>query len=224
MARHDRAFASGLVGVLLLLWLGFLVHRSSDFAGSAWGGVLGVSGALLMLVPLAYSVVKRIPPLRRAAGSGMRTFLVWHIYAGLAGAGLALVHTGHKFQSPLGVALTAVMLAVVLSGFIGRYLTGFINEDLRERQGALAKLQREFERTAQQVAATGARPVIARQLTLPLVGAMADLEYGIRADRQLRAAFSLWLKCHLLISAVLYVLLSLHVWSAIEFGLRWFRP
>ena len=220
MRQHDRAVVSSIVVLLALVWLGFLVHRSPDFAGSAWGGVFGVSGAALMLVPLAYSIVKRISPLRRAVGPGMRTFLVWHIYAGLAGAALVLIHSGHKFQSPLGIALTAMTLLVVLSGFVGRYLLGFIADDVRAKQDHLATLHGTFDRMAS--ATAGAVPVVPAQ-ALPLVESMADLEYGIRADERLRRFFSWWLNFHLLISAVLYVLLGLHVWAALEFGLRWFR-
>lgn len=222
MQQHDRAVVSGIVAVLALLWLGFLMHRSPDFAGSAWGGVFAVSGATLMLVPLAYSIVKRIAPLRRAVGPGMRTFLVWHIYAGLAGAALVLIHSGHKFQSPLGIALTAMTLLVVLSGFVGRYLLGFIAEDARARQDHLAALRGAFDRTALAMAGDAPAPP-AHVQALPLVESMADLEFGIRADERLRSFFSWWLKFHLLISAVLYVLLGLHVWAALEFGLRWFQ-
>ncbi|MFA5937719.1 MAG: hypothetical protein WC809_00060 [Sinimarinibacterium sp.] len=222
MRQHDRVVVTGIVGLLALLWLGFLVHRSPDFAGSAWGGVFAVSGAALMLVPLIYSIVKRIAPLRRAVGPGMRTFLVWHIYAGLAGAALVLVHSGHKFQSPLGIALTAMTLLVVLSGFVGRYLLGFIAEDVRAKQDHLAALRGTFDRVAA-MAANGGAAVPAGMPALPLVESMADLEYGIRSDERLLTFFSWWLKFHLLISAILYGLLGLHIWAALEFGLRWFR-
>ena len=57
MKERERLVVSGLVVLLLLLWLGFLVHRDTRFAGSLWGGVLSVSGAVLMLVPLAYMMV-----------------------------------------------------------------------------------------------------------------------------------------------------------------------
>ena len=53
MKERERLVVSGLVVLLLIFWLGFLVHRSPSFAGSLWGGVLCVSGAVLMLVPLA---------------------------------------------------------------------------------------------------------------------------------------------------------------------------
>ena len=66
MKERERVVISGLVILMLLLWLGFIVHLSPRFPGSLWGGVLGVSGALLMLWPLAYSAVKRIGKLKNA--------------------------------------------------------------------------------------------------------------------------------------------------------------
>lgn len=215
---------SGVVALMTILWLGFLVHRSQEFAGSALGGVFGVSGAALMVVPLAYSLVKRIPALKRAATArfSMRTFLTWHIYSGLAGAILALVHTGHKFQSTLGIALTAMTLIVVISGYVGRYLLGFIAEDTREKESELATLRARYDRMSGPVAAD-ALAIDVAVAVMPVVESMADLEYAIRAERRMRTFFSRWLKWHLGVSAVLYVLLGLHVWAAMEFGLRWFR-
>ena len=64
MKERQRIVVSGLVVLFLSLWLGFLVHRSPRFAGSFLGGVLGVSGAALMLVALLYLIIKRIPPLK----------------------------------------------------------------------------------------------------------------------------------------------------------------
>ncbi|UXI66071.1 hypothetical protein [Tahibacter amnicola] len=221
MRQHDRAVVASIVALLTVLWLGFFVHRSADFAGSGWGGVFAVSGTLLMLVPLVYSIVKRISPLRRAVGPGMRTFLIWHIYSGLAGTALVLIHSGHKFQSPLGVALTAMTLLVVLSGFVGRYLLGFIAEDVRTKQAHLGALRNTFVQLSGLVAkANGDGPTV--KPSLAVVESMADLEYGIRTEERIRAFFSQWLKFHLMISAILYGLLGLHVWAALEFGLRWF--
>jgi hypothetical protein len=51
MKEREPFIVGGLVALLLVLWLGFLFHASPRFAGSLWGGVFGVSGALLMLVP-----------------------------------------------------------------------------------------------------------------------------------------------------------------------------
>mgnify|MGYP000692098622 CR=1 FL=1 len=58
--------------------------------------------------------------------------------------------------------------------------------------------------------------------TLRLVESIADLEYAIASNEKFKKAFGLWLKFHIVISLVLYLLLGLHVWAAIHFGLRWF--
>ena len=120
MQERERLVATGMVLLLLALWLGFAVHRSPRFAGSLMGGVLGVSGALLMVFCILYAPVKRIPAFKNLVTKrvSLRTLLAWHVYAGLVGSMLGLLHTGHKFDSVLGMLLTAAMLLVVVSGFI----------------------------------------------------------------------------------------------------------
>lgn len=250
MKDHDRLAASGLVVLMLVLWLGFLVHRSPWFAGSLWGGVLGISGAALMLVPLAYMVVKRIPPLKRLVISrvSMRTLLTWHIYAGILGPILALLHTGHKFDSTLGITLTTMMLIVVVSGFIGRYLLSQFSELIHEKKEMLTQLEVAYQQTAGELAAQPEQVAVLRPVSgfwsrvaagllwgnkdlgdlpasaraLRLADSMADLEYAIKTHATFKRWFGSWLKFHIVISFVLYVLLALHIWASIHFGLRWF--
>ena len=64
MKERERIVVTGVLAVLLFAWLGFLVHRSPRFAGSGVGAAFGIAGALLMLVPLAYPIVKRVPFLK----------------------------------------------------------------------------------------------------------------------------------------------------------------
>ena len=61
MKDRERVVITGVLSVLLLSWLGFLFHSSPRFAGSGMGAVFGIAGAVLMLIPLAYPIVKRIP-------------------------------------------------------------------------------------------------------------------------------------------------------------------
>lgn len=249
MKENEKTIVSGLVVLMLVLWLGFLVHRSPRFAGSAWGGVLGVSGAALMLVPLAYMIVKRVGPLKRAVTRtvSMRTLLAVHIYAGVLGPILGLLHTGHKFDSPLGVALTAIMIVVVLSGFVGRYLMGQTSQTIREKREMLTQLEVAYRQTAGQVAAHPEQVALLRPvggfwsrlvagLTMPrsaaaasvpvralrLSESIADLEYAVKTHETVKRVFAAWLKLHILISFILYGLLALHVWAGVYFGLRWF--
>jgi hypothetical protein len=250
MKDREPLVAGGLVAFLLLLWLGFLVHEDARFAGSAWSGVLGVSGAGLMIASSAYSLVKRIHPFkvwvtRRVS---MKAVLGWHMYAGLSGAILGLLHTGHKFDSPLGIALTASMLVVVVSGYVGRHLMKQINLEVGEKKELLTRLELTYRQTAGELAADPAQAAFVRpwagfwgRLIASTVGlfprtsspspaaravglaeSMADLEYAIKTHETLRRWFAGWLRVHVVAGVLMYVLLALHVWAAVHYGLRWF--
>lgn len=252
MKGREPLVVGGLVALLLLLWLGFLLHVDSRFAGSLWGGVLGVSGALLMLVPLVYLLVKRIPPLKKLVTRrvSIRTLLVWHIYAGILGPILALLHTGHKFVSPLGIALTAMTLIVVVSGFVGRYLMSQLFQEVRDKKEMLTRLELAYRQTSGELADYPEQIAMLRPLAgfwsrlvagsfvvspeagpsqlpvsiraLRIADSMADLEYAIKTHEHFKHWFAGWLKFHIVISVFLYALLGLHVWAGIHFGLRWF--
>lgn len=256
MKERERAIVTALTIVMLVLWLGFVFHQSPRFAGSFWGGVLGVAGGVLMLVPLAYMFVKRIKWLKTRTKKyvSMRTLLAWHVYAGIIGPILVLLHTGHKFESPLGIALTAMTLIVVVSGFIGRYLMNQFSTEIREKKRLLAMLEASYERAGTDLrnnpesaqllrpfssmfgrlvagffihdtitAVTS--PTVPHPATLiRLSESIADVEYAIKTHEHFKQWFGKWLKLHIVISVVLYVLMGLHIWAAIHFGLRWFEP
>jgi hypothetical protein len=52
---------------------------------------------------------------------------------------------------------------------------------------------------------------------------VANLEYAVRTHELLKRWCGRWLKLHLGLSVILYVLLALHIGSGIYFGLRWLR-
>jgi uncharacterized membrane protein YsdA (DUF1294 family) len=226
MQERERIVIGSLVLLLLLLWLGFLVHRSPRFPGSPWGGALAVSGALLMLGGVAYSLVKRVPSLKAALTRRvpMRTLLAWHVYTGVLGAILALLHTGHKFDNALWILLTATMFAAVLTGYVGRHFMALISRDLREKEAMLAQLQASYRQMAAELAQPPAPIVTGRtsglfrrfaalffMLEAPgeseerapapravgLAESMADLEYSIRSHELLKRAASRWLALHI---------------------------
>lgn len=250
--ERERYAATLMVLLLVVLWLGFSVHASPRFPGSLAGGMLALSAAALMvLVPAAYAAVKRIPSLRRLVTRriAMRTLLTWHVYTGIAGAILALLHSAHKFDSPLGIALTTTMLLTVLTGYIGRHFLGFVSLELHEKQTWLAQLRTAYDELAEDVA-TRTDPLLGLAASrrtrmrlasllvtetavadetrtspgaraIRLADSIADVEYAITAHELLRGRASRWLKLHLLTSIVFYLLLALHVWASIYFGLRW---
>lgn len=173
----------------------------------------------------------------------MQTWLSIHIYTGIVGALLALIHTGHKYVSPLGIALTATMLLVVVSGIVLRYLTPFVNLDMKDKLlllqtargdldhawGVLEKSAAGRNRLPQEpsqtigMAALGLSPApdnSAGRVTL-LAEGVADLEYSIRTHELLKRWFSGALTIHIVVSVAFYALLVAHIASGIYFGLRW---
>ncbi|MDI1313461.1 hypothetical protein [Prosthecobacter sp.] len=245
MKNRERFIVSSIFAVLMFGWLGFLLHVSSDFAGSGLGAVFGISGAVLMLVPLVYVFMKRIPFFKEhfIKYVSLQTWLTIHIYTGIVGALLALIHTGHKYNSPLGIALTATMLLVVVTGYVLRYLTPFVNLDMKDKllllqtaRGDLDSAWGVLEKSAAEKKGLPKAPLLtagldslglsfasdspAGQVTTLAVG-VADLEYSIRTHELLKRWFARALTAHIVLSVAMYALLAAHIAAGIYFGLRW---
>jgi uncharacterized membrane protein YsdA (DUF1294 family) len=124
MGGAERAIVGAVLTMLLFLVPAFVLHTSQRFAGSLAGFSLGTIAAILMVSLLIYPLAKRSPGLRSLITRliSMRALLAFHVYAGVFGAFLAILHTGHKYQSALGVALVISMLVVVVTGLVGRYV------------------------------------------------------------------------------------------------------
>jgi hypothetical protein len=247
MKERESIIVSGVLGVLLLAWLGFLLHRSPQFPGSALGAVFGIAGAVLMLVPLLYPIAKRIPILHEHISRhvSMHSLLALHSYAGILGPLLALIHTGHKYDSVLGIALTTVMLLVVVSGFSVRYLLTFVTHEIKDKlallqtaRGDLDSAWGVLEKLPIDMRGLPQAPVLAAGLTslgfkfgsggpagevARIAESVADLEYTVRMDEFFKRWFRRSLNLHIGLSVILYVLLALHIGSGIYFGLRWLQ-
>lgn len=225
MSETEKLTVGALVSVLALAAPGFLLHEAPRFPGSLAGGLIGVAGAVALVLLLAYSLVKRNAwvKARVTKHAPLRAVLSFHVYAGVVGALLGIVHSGHKFDSPLGIGLIVAMLVVVFSGFVGRYYLMRTATELREQQSMLAVLRTRYDAVA---GALAGGPALAAasvgKVTLPnLLGAIADLEYAITARETLRHALSRWTVLHVGAAIVMYSLLALHIWNGVYYGLRW---
>lgn len=249
MQERSATVIGALVLLLLIFALGFLFHVSARFPGSFTGSVIGAAGAILILIALSYTPLKRVPFLHDHVTRYVseRTLLTIHIYAGVLGPILGLIHAAHKLESPLGLSLTGIMLLVVISGYIGRYLLLQISVAVRGRKSQLAMLKTEFAALAgDQNSATAIAPeavhfsVRLGRLSLffataeqpvdrinsppaatDLAGAIADTEYAIRAENATKGLFDASLILHGILGAILLVLLAVHIWSGFYYGLRW---
>jgi len=98
----------------MVIWLDGIPH-ASDFFGHS----IGILGFILMLMTeTLYSIRKRS---RRALWGRMADWLDFHIFTGIVGPYMVLLHSSWKFNGLAGI-VTLLMIIVVASGFIGRYI------------------------------------------------------------------------------------------------------
>ena len=247
MKEREGIILTGGITVLLLAWLGFFFHQSPRFPGSGVGSAFGIAATVLMLVPLAYPIAKRIPFFRDRITRhvSLQTLLTIHVYTGILGPLLAIIHTGHKFDSSLGIVLTAVMLLVVVSGFAVRYLLTYVNQEIKDKLILLETARGDLDHAwgvlasaPMELRALPGAPILATGLAsvgieIPYGGpagevirtaeGVADLEFAVRTDELFKRWFGISLKLHIVLSVILYLLLALHIGSGIYFGLRWLR-
>jgi len=219
----EKLAVGALVSALVLAVPGFVFHVAPRFPGSLAGSLIGIAGAVLLVLLLGYSAVRRCVWVKTRATkhASMSAILSFHVYAGVIGALLGIIHSGHKFQSALGIGLISTMLVVVFSGFIGRYYLVQVGTDLGEQQSMLAMLRTRYDTVAGTLV-DGPAPTVFSDVPLPdLLGAIADLEYAISAREMLKRALSRWTVVHVGAAIMMYSLLALHVWNGIYYGLRW---
>ncbi|MCJ7623032.1 MAG: hypothetical protein MUO76_05990, partial [Anaerolineaceae bacterium] len=108
-----------IILITILYLIVAILFGSFPAAQSFFGHSLGVVGLLLMLMTeTLYTLRKRS---RSARWGQMSHWLQFHIFTGLVGPYLALLHTSWKFNGLAGVVVLFT-LVVVISGFIGRYI------------------------------------------------------------------------------------------------------
>lgn len=224
MGDKERVVVLALGALLLFLAPGYLLHVSPRFAGSLTGGVLGITAATFMLLVLAYPAVKHIGWLRARVTRhvSLGRLLSFHIYGGLLASLVAILHSGHKYQSGLGIALVADILIVIGTGFVGRYYLGHLTTEVRQQQALLGTLRTAFDRIAlrlgRQVNASATAPDVP---ILTLVDAIADIEYSLEMRDAAKRIAGRWTVVHIVASIVMYGLLLLHIGSGLYYGLRW---
>jgi len=118
--RRNRELIAALLAVLAATVLYAVVYRGDGpGSGSLVGHLMGVIGMTMMLATeTLYSLRKRA---RRVHFGRLHDWLSVHIFMGIFGPYLVLLHTAWAFNGLAGVAMLMTVL-VVISGFIGRYI------------------------------------------------------------------------------------------------------
>jgi len=124
----------------------YLKQHETMKPGGMWGHGLGVIGSTLMVFGvLLYSSRKRVRALSTVGK--LQYFLEFHIFLCLLGPTLVLYHTTFKFGGIVRVSVIS-MLAVVASGFVGRYLYMQIPRSISGSELTVAELEKQNQQLA----------------------------------------------------------------------------
>lgn len=122
MPRSNRElWLAGLAALLItIVYLLVAVNLGSIPAASDFfGHSIGILGFILMVMTeTLYTMRKRS---RSARWGRMATWLQFHIFTGLVGPYMVLLHSSWKFNGLAGVLMLLTVI-IVLSGVIGRYI------------------------------------------------------------------------------------------------------
>ena len=119
MRRHRELYAAGLAILIATLVYAYFSRSGVPGSSSAPGHWLGAAGMALMLATeTLYSLRKRA---RRVHWGRLADWLSVHIFMGIFGPYLVLLHAAWHYQGIAGAAML-MTVGVVASGFVGRYI------------------------------------------------------------------------------------------------------
>jgi hypothetical protein len=194
------AAATGLYG-------GFTQAVGVPAASSLVGHALGIIGfAMMLMTETLYSLRKRA--MHRPRGS-MRSWLVFHIFTGIVGSWLVVLHAAGSFRGLAGV-LTVMTAVVVASGFIGRYIYTAVPRTADGVEIEAQELQLLLEAARIGAAGSAATRTATRRLR--------ELERQMGALRWARRAMATWHAVHVPLGMALFVIAFTHIGAAVYYA------
>lgn len=152
MQQDKKTELKAALVTVIILSIIYIVYAltSTPRASSLFGHGIGIVGFILMLATeTLYSLRKRTSLIRWGR---MSRWLSVHIYMGIVGPYMVLMHSAWKFAGLAGFTMLLTVI-VVFSGFVGRYIYVTVHRSLAgtelredELQTELAELNREIER------------------------------------------------------------------------------
>ncbi|HYC60057.1 MAG TPA: hypothetical protein VEK79_10890 [Thermoanaerobaculia bacterium] len=203
--------------------------------GGTLGQAFGSTGAALMTIMLLYSVRKRVKPLRKAGP--LSIWLDFHIFCGVIGPLLIVLHSSFKVQGLVALSFWS-MIAVALSGVVGRYLYLQIPRtragdertlsDVEQESRALSTRLRELGMTDEQLRELDAIAAIQSRWTrrsrlrafervhggrqlVNVIERKAQLQRRILRWHRLQEVFHHWHVFHKPFAIVMYLFLIVHI-------------
>lgn len=171
---------------------GHAVLRSSGGKGLAYG----LAGSGLFLLNLTYLVRKKLVQWKWLGG--LRTWIAFHVFSGIVGAALILLHSALLPRSALGIYALLCLAVVVFSGLVGRYIYAHVPRTVEGWEIQSGELRKRLQGYRGQLAAAGLSADLLddsqgdvperKSLAARLLGLLAGDREVRRSYRRLRAA------------------------------------
>lgn len=146
MVQSNRELWISFIAIVLitLFYLFVVITLGSVPAASEFfGHSLGILGFLLMLfTETLYSLRKRS---RSARWGRMSSWLQFHIFTGLVGPYLVLLHSSWKFNGLAGIVMLLTVI-IVASGSLGRYIYTAVPRSADGIEIQASELEREVQK------------------------------------------------------------------------------
>jgi len=232
---QERNITAYLSLFFVALFLTVFIHQSATFAGSLPGHLVGIGGAFLMFMALAYPFRKRILGKR-----GKENPLTRHILYGLLGSSLGLIHSAHKFGSAIGLILLVATFLLVFSGIVGFFLYRKVSRTVKDQRGDLNVLRRRFEAQKEDVKTCAMRadlePITPLNIpdgdsetelerrcqeAMDFAHSIVELEYTVALFSRLKSLFAMWTRIHYFLALCLFSILIVHIVNVLYYGIRW---
>jgi hypothetical protein len=121
------------------LYISWINHEEGHITPeNGIGYWLGITGSVMMAWLLLYPLRKRMRIFRNLGRTP--SWFRWHMILGIVGPALILVHSNWKLASINGTVATVIMLIVVASGIIGRYLYTKVHTSLYGRKAEVHQI------------------------------------------------------------------------------------
>ena len=213
---------AALVAVVVIsgLYAGYVQATGVPAAGGLLGHLLGIVGfTMMLLTETLYSLRKRA--MRRPRGT-MRAWLQVHIFTGIVGPYLVILHSAWSFNGLAG-GLTVMTGVVVASGFVGRYIYTAVP---RTADGVVVEaqdLQLQLDAVRLEVAAVSgagvAVPGTAEGRRARSAGRrLRELERQMAALRWARRVLATWHAVHIPLGMALFVMAAAHIGAALYYA------
>lgn len=139
-SSYELYLAIGVVFLFIALFLAGRHYWDERYyiPEEGLGYFMGITGGIMMLLAMIYSVFKNAPSLRKKIK--LKAWLNIHIFFGIAGPLLIYFHSTFRIGSFNGGIALISMSLVLLSGIIGRYLYSKTHYGLGGQKAKLSEL------------------------------------------------------------------------------------